>query len=62
MNRWRAVKRWGLLVAGVAWVLTMGVGITACGKKEDPQAEGYYEGPMLPKSQRGAPTPAGGTE
>ncbi len=62
MNRWRAVKRLGLLVAGVVWVLTVGVGIAACGKKEDPKAEGYYEGPMLPKSQRGGPAPTGSTE
>jgi hypothetical protein len=58
----RTGRRWWLLVASIAWVLVIGLSFTACGKKEDPKAEGYYEGPMLPKSQRGGPPATGGTE
>ncbi len=46
------VKRVALVILSLLWLVTMGLSLTACGKKEEPQAEGYYEGPMLPKSQR----------
>ncbi|MGC8783193.1 MAG: hypothetical protein ACP5RN_02225 [Armatimonadota bacterium] len=56
----RGIVRAILLVLSLLWLVVIGLSITACGKKEDPKAEGYYEGPMLPKSQRGS-TPAQGT-
>lgn len=47
----------------VALLLTTAVCLNSCGKKEaESSAEGYYEGPMKPKTERGiSPTP-GGTE
>lgn len=56
----RRMVRVLLLVMSLLWLVVIGLSITACGKKEEPQAEGYYEGPMLPKSQRTG-TPAQGT-
>ncbi len=56
----RSMARVLLLVMSLLWLVVIGLSITACGKKEEPQAEGYYEGPMLPKSQRTG-TPAQGT-
>lgn len=56
----RSMARVLLLVMSLLWLVVIGLSITACGKKEEPQAEGYYEGPMLPKSQRtGAPAQGG---
>ncbi len=45
----------------VALLLTTVVCLNSCGKKEpQPSAEGYYEGPMKPKTERGiSPTPGG---
>ncbi len=48
----QGLKRGILIGLSLLWLVTIGLGMTACGKKEDPQAEGYYEGPMLPKSER----------
>ncbi len=56
----KGIARAVLLVLSLLWLVVIGLSITACGKKEDPKAEGYYESPMLPKSQR-AGTPAQGT-
>lgn len=56
----RSMARVLLLVMSLLWLVVIGLSITACGKKAEPQAEGYYEGPMLPKSQRTG-TPAQGT-
>ncbi|MGQ9486681.1 MAG: hypothetical protein ACUVTY_02745 [Armatimonadota bacterium] len=50
-----------LLVLSLLWLVPLAVGMSACGKKEEPQAEGYYEGPMLPKGQRTG-GPAQGTQ
>ncbi len=57
----RGIAKGVLLVLSLLWLLPLAVGMTACGKKEEPQAEGYYEGPMLPKSQRSG-GPAQGTQ
>ncbi|MCS6831541.1 MAG: hypothetical protein RMM08_10660 [Armatimonadota bacterium] len=57
----KGIARAVLLVLGVLWLALMGLNLTACGKKEDPAAQGYYEGPMLPKSQRTGSAPAQGT-
>lgn len=48
----RGIAKRVLLVLSLLWLVPLAVGMSACGKKEEPQAEGYYEGPMLPKSQR----------
>ncbi len=41
-----------LVLGSLALVLAMG-SLTACGSsQEEKQAEGYYEGPMAPKSER----------
>lgn len=57
----RGIARAILLVLSLLWLVVIGLSLTACGKKEEPQAEGYYEGPMLPKSQRTGTGPAQGT-
>lgn len=43
-------------------LLASALSLNSCGKKEpEPSAEGYYEGPMKPKTERGiSPTPGGG--
>ncbi|GBC96366.1 hypothetical protein HRbin16_02168 [bacterium HR16] len=56
----RNIARAVLLVLSLLWLVVIGLSITACGKKEEPQAEGYYEGPMLPKGQRTGTGPAQG--
>lgn len=64
MNKFIKVLRSVLLGLGtVALLLAPTVSLNGCGKKEaEPSAEGYYEGPMKPKTERGiSPTP-GGTE
>lgn len=48
----KGITKGVLLVLSLLWLVPLEVGMSACGKKEEPQAQGYYEGPMLPKSQR----------
>jgi hypothetical protein len=63
MGRLNKVWRSALLGLGVvALMLVSPVSLTGCGKKEaETSAEGYYEGPMKPKSERGvSPTQGGG--
>ncbi|MCS6949402.1 MAG: hypothetical protein RMM06_05930 [Armatimonadota bacterium] len=58
----KGLVRVALFGLSLLWLLCVGLNLTACGKKEeDPAAQGYYEGPMLPKSQRTGSTPAQGT-
>ena len=63
MGKLISMMRSALLRLGaIALLLTTTLSLSGCGKKEEPSAEGYYEGPMKPKSERGiSPTP-GGTE
>lgn len=59
MRMWFA--RVMVVVVALLWGLAV-VGTTGCGKKEeDPAAQGYYEGPMLPKSRRTGSAPGQGT-
>ncbi len=62
MGKFTGIIRSLLLGLGaVAFLLTATVSLTGCGKKgEEASAEGYYEGPMKPKTERGiSPTPGG---
>ncbi len=62
VKRLSKVARSLLLGLGTAaFLLTAATSLTGCGKKEEEaSAEGYYEGPMKPKSERGiSPTPSG---
>lgn len=62
LNKLFGVVRSLLLGLGtLALLLTATVSLTGCGKKEEEtSAEGYYEGPMKPKTERGiSPTPGG---
>jgi len=63
MGKLISIMRSALLGLGaIALLLTTTLSLSGCGKKEETSAEGYYEGSMKPKSERGiSPTP-GGTE
>lgn len=59
----RTLRRMLLGVASLASVLMM-LGLSACSSApEEKQAEGYYEGPMQPKSERvGSPAQQQGNQ
>ncbi len=58
----RTTIRRALLLGTALLSVLVALSLSACsgGSNQEKQAEGYYEGPMLPKSQRMGP-PGGGT-